>query len=179
MLETRCATYKQLQHFKQDLFNHKRTCSSNLAEPSLLGGAAHGGEVISVRSNLCTKNIDEHLVDYIKANSSSPIRFCAVLIKVQGLTFIFCNFYFYDSLGPTHTKNYNIFVQLELLLTVCKLHVFVHADFNCTPKQLEESGWPKRLKLEMLVPNEPTLQKMIRSYSLHLSALVFFLYALL
>ena len=124
----------------------------------MLRGPAHGGEVISLRSNLCTKDIDVHLVEYIKANSLSPIRFCAVLIKVQGLTFIFANVYFYDSLGPTHTKNYNIFVQLELLTTVCKLPIFVHADFNCTPLQLEESGWPNRLKLEMLVPAEPTLQ---------------------
>ena len=65
ILETRCATTEQLQHFKQDLVNHKRSCSSNLAEPSLLGGAAHGGEVISLRSNLCTKDIDLHLVEYM------------------------------------------------------------------------------------------------------------------
>ena len=100
-----------------------------------------------------------HLVECTKATSLSLIRFRAVLIKVQGLTFIFATLYFYDRLGPTHTKDYNIFTQLELLLTVCKLPVFVHADFNCTPQRLSESGWPKRLKLEMLVQIESTIQK--------------------
>ena len=122
-----------------DLATHKRTCCSNLAEPSSLGGPAHGGEVISVCSNLCTKHIDEHLVEYIKDNANSPIRFTAVLIRVQGLTFVFANFYFYDSLGPTHTKKYKVFIQLELLIPVCKLPIFVHADLNCTPEKLEDS----------------------------------------
>ena len=158
ILETRCANSKQLQHFKQDLLNHNRTCCSNLAEPSPLGGPAHGGEVISVRNSLCTKVIDVHMVEYIAKQSSAPIRFSAVMIKVKGLTFIFANCYFYDSLGPTHTKNHNIFVQLEILITICKLPIFIHADFNCTPDQLADSGWPKRLKLEMLVPCESTLK---------------------
>ena len=102
----------------------------------------------SLRSNLCTQDIDVHLVEHM-LNTLRLSRFRLfgvwVMTKVQRLKIIFANFAFYDSLGPTHSKHYNTFVQRELLSTAYKLATFVHADFNCTPQQLAESGWPKRL----------------------------------
>ena len=34
--------------------------------------------------------------------------------------------------------------------------MFLHADFNCLPDELKQSGWPERLRMQVMIPNGPT-----------------------
>ena len=155
LLETR-VTAKQSESLKHTFKNHRRKIFANPAVPSDLGGLAHGGEAISTRSNMSAKPIAQTILKYIAEYTDTDLRICAIYVRLTKLTFLFVNAYFWDSLGPKHPHNHSIFLQIELLNNIIKLPMFLHADFNCLPDELKQSGWPERLRMQVMIPNGPT-----------------------
>ena len=123
LLESRVIS-KHSEQLVHTFRSHRRKCFLNPAVPSDLGGLAHGGEVISTRSNMSAKPVSQNILNYIQEHTNSTLRFCAVYIRLTKLTFLFVNAYLWDSVGPKHPKNFSIFLQIELLSNLLKLHIF-------------------------------------------------------
>ena len=158
LLETRVTAANsaaQSDYFKK----RARKFIASHAVPSEDGGMAHGGELISPMHHLNISPIDDSVLLYIKSQTGSPLRISAAYIRLKKLTFLFANAYFWDKIGPKHPDNYNIFMQLFLLQSIIGLRMFVYADFNCTPEELIETDWHRKLNLQILAPQGPTTKR--------------------
>ena len=158
LLETRVTAANSAT--QSDYFEKRaRKFIASHAIPSEDGGMAHGGELISPMHHLNISPIDNSVLLYINAQTGSPLRICATYIRLEKLTFLFANAYFWDKIGPKHPDNDIIFMQLFLLQSIIGLRMFVYADFNCTPEELIETDWHRKLNLQFLVPQGPTTKR--------------------
>ena len=158
LLETRLVA-QNISKFKNDFKNKARQFHATPADDtssSESGGMAHGGELIAPMAHLNITPIDPSVYKYIESYTGAPLRICATYVRLQKLTFLFANAYFWDKVGPKHESNEIIFMQLYLLQSIIGIAMFVYADFNCTPEEVIESGWPCKLKMQLLAPHGPT-----------------------
>ena len=155
LLETRLLAPNIDQH-KAKFKQRSRQFVATPATPTAAGGMAHGGELIAPMHHLNISQIDASVFKFIESKTGSPLRICAVYVRLKHLTFVFANAYFWDKVGPKHEDNHTIFMQIYLLQSIIGLHLFVYADFNCTPEDLIESGWPDKLHMQVLAPQGPT-----------------------
>ena len=84
--------------------------------------------------------IDPSVYKYTESYTAAPLRICATYVRLQKLTFLFANAYFWDKVGPKHESNETMFMQLYLLQSIIGKAMFIYADFSCTPEEVIESG---------------------------------------
>ena len=158
LLETRLESHR-MNKYKNDFKSEARQLHATPADTSSSaesGGMAHAGELISPMSHLNITPIDPAVYKYIEAQTGAPLRICATYVRLKKLTFLFANAYFWDKVGPKHESNELIYMQLFLLQSIIGIAMFIYADFNCTPEEVIDSGWPCKLKMQILAPNGPT-----------------------
>ena len=77
-------------------------------------------------------------------------------LRVQGMTLLVINAYFYDSIGFKHFSNQQIMQQIYILTQILNIPFLLYADFNCTPEDVTESSWLRLLHAQIILPSGPT-----------------------
>ena len=143
-------------HFKQKFGYNNRYIYSNNGVPSPLGGKAHGGELHAVKKHLNSMPIEQSILEQIAQQSNSILRISAMVFRTQGVAILIINAYLYDTIGFKNFSNQQIMQQVHLLTQFFNLPFFLYADFNCTPEEVNISGWLSYMFAQLLIPQGPT-----------------------
>ena len=79
-----------------------------------------------------------------------------MVFRTQGVAILIINAYFYDTIGFKNFSNQQIMQQVHLLTKFFNLPFFLYADFNCTPEEVNISGWLSHMFAQLLIPQGPT-----------------------
>ena len=86
-------------YYKRQFERNNRKIYSNDGVPSPLGGKAHGGELLAVKQHLNSMPIDQSILDCIAQQTNSILRISAMTFRIQGMTLLIINAYFFDTIG--------------------------------------------------------------------------------
>ncbi len=75
----------------------------------------------------------------------------AILLTLKGLTLIIAVVYLTDGLG-IRGGNLNKLAQISQMLIALGLPFIINGDYNCTPEEVLQSGWPHLIHAEPLTP---------------------------
>ena len=75
--------------------------------------------------------------------------------------------YLNSSLGIKHKRNLDMLQAIAGVLATLKGPWVLAADFQCTPEQLEATGWLKLVKGKVVAPKMPTCMGRVIDFSLY------------
>ena len=76
-----------------------------------------------------------------------------------------CSGYLHTAVGIHHKLNLDWLQAAAGVLSTLKGPWVLAADFNCTPQQLEETGWLKLVKGMIVAPHHPTCKNRVIDFS--------------
>ena len=74
----------------------------------------HGGELVAIKKNLNSKNLEPSLLEVIAEESQHPLAFSASYLRLKGLTILLCTVYLFCTEGMSERNNAIMF-QLSIL----------------------------------------------------------------